>query len=161
MQFTKGNIEGVEVIKLEKHVDDRGFLVETIRQDTLPEGLIPEMAYVSITEPGVARGPHEHEDQTDIFSFIGPGNFKITLWDNRSKSGTFRHRMVLFGGQDNPLTLIVPPGVVHAYRNISAAERGTVLNYPNRLYAGRGKKEPVDEIRHEESQDKFYQDFTG
>jgi dTDP-4-dehydrorhamnose 3,5-epimerase len=24
-----------------------------------------------------------------------------------------------------------------------------VLNFPNRLYAGEGKKEPVDEIRHE------------
>ncbi len=161
MQFTKGNIEGVQVIKLEKHVDDRGFLVETVRRDILPEGIVPEMAYVSITEHGVARGPHEHEDQTDIFSFIGPGNFKITLWDNRSKSSTFRRRMVLFGGQDNPLTLIVPPGVVHAYRNISTAERGMVLNCPNRLYAGWDKKEPVDEIRHEDSRDEFDQDFGG
>ncbi len=161
MQFTKGNIEGVEVIKLEKHVDDRGFLVETVRQDILPAGRVPEMAYVSITEPGVARGPHEQEDQTDIFSFLGPGNFKITLWDNRSKSSTFRRRMVLFDGQDNPLTLIVPPGVVHAYRNISTAVRGMVLNCPNRLYAGWDKKEPVDEIRHEDSQDEFYQDFRG
>ena len=24
-----------------------------------------------------------------------------------------------------------------------------VLNFPNRLFAGRGKKQPVDEIRHE------------
>ena len=24
-----------------------------------------------------------------------------------------------------------------------------VLNFPNRLYAGEGKKNPVDEIRHE------------
>jgi dTDP-4-dehydrorhamnose 3,5-epimerase len=28
-----------------------------------------------------------------------------------------------------------------------------VFNGPNRLYAGRGKKEPVDEIRHEDLQD--------
>jgi dTDP-4-dehydrorhamnose 3,5-epimerase len=39
--------------------------------------------------------------------------------------------------------------VVHAYKNVGGSE-GIVLNYPNRLYAGRGKKEPVDEIRHED-----------
>lgn len=159
MVFSKGNIEGVEIIKLGKNVDERGFLVETVRRDTLPKELIPEMSYVSITEPGIARGPHEHAQQTDVFSFLGPGNFKIYLWDNRSGSSTLHMRMVLFAGEDNPITLIVPPGIVHAYRNISATERGMVLNYPNRLYAGWDKKEPVDEIRHEDSKDEFYQDF--
>jgi dTDP-4-dehydrorhamnose 3,5-epimerase len=28
---------------------------------------------------------------------------------------------------------------------------GLVFNAPNRLYAGYGKKEPVDEIRHEDA----------
>jgi dTDP-4-dehydrorhamnose 3,5-epimerase len=44
--------------------------------------------------------------------------------------------------------VIIPKGVVHAYRNIGASQ-GMVLNFPNRLYAGTGKKSPVDEIRHE------------
>jgi dTDP-4-dehydrorhamnose 3,5-epimerase len=33
---------------------------------------------------------------------------------------------------------------------------GWVFNGPNRLYAGHGKKEPVDEIRHEQSADSPY-----
>ena len=48
--------------------------------------------------------------------------------------------------------LIVPPGVVHAYKNIGT-ENGIVFNIPNRLYAGVGKKFPVDEIRHEDVAD--------
>ena len=44
--------------------------------------------------------------------------------------------------------MTIPPGVVHAYRNTSAVS-GWVFNGPNRLYAGQGKKEKVDEIRHE------------
>ena len=40
--------------------------------------------------------------------------------------------------------------MVHAYRNIGGVD-GIVFNGPNRLYAGDGKKEPVDEIRHEEA----------
>jgi dTDP-4-dehydrorhamnose 3,5-epimerase len=49
--------------------------------------------------------------------------------------------------------------VVHAYRNISRTERGMVLNYPDTLYAGQGRNEPVDEVRHEVDNDPFFLDF--
>ena len=159
MEFKKGKIEGVIVKNLIKHVDERGFLVETIRIDELPEEISPEMSYVSYTEPGIARGPHEHEGQTDIFAFIGPGNFKIQLWDNRKESDTYMNSMIFYGGDDNPISLIIPPGVVHAYKNISKTVRGMVLNYPDKLYAGWHKKDAVDEIRHEDKGDEFYEDF--
>ncbi len=159
MEFTEGPIDGVVVTPLVRNLDERGCLVETFREDTLPRGLRPAMSYLSLTEPGVARGPHEHREQTDIFAFPGPGNFRIVLWDNRGGSATEGRRTVLFGGTDNPLSVIVPPGVVHGYRNVSPAERGLVLNYPDRLYAGPGKTQPVDEIRHEVAGDRFFEDF--
>lgn len=149
MNWTKGQIEGVVIKKLVKYVDERGFLIETYRLDELPENIKPAMSYVSYTEPGVSRGPHEHEKQTDVFSFIGPGNFLIRLWDNRKNSITYRNFMEVFGGQDNPVTVIVPPAVVHGYKNVSKTERGMVLNFPDRLFMGWGKQELVDEIRHE------------
>ncbi len=55
----------------------------------------------------------------------------------------------------------MPPGVVHAYRNDSETESGMVLNFPDQLYAGWGKREAVDEIRHEESEDAFFKDFLA
>jgi dTDP-4-dehydrorhamnose 3,5-epimerase len=160
MQFKTGEIEGVVIKKLVKNVDERGFLIETFRLDTLPEGLAPRMSYTSYTEPGVGRGPHEHESQTDLFAFIGPGNFKVYLWDNRKKSSTFGNKKIVFAGDDNPLFVIVPAGVVHGYKNISKAVRGMVLNYPDALYRGQGKKQPVDEIRHEDRGDEFFEDFV-
>jgi dTDP-4-dehydrorhamnose 3,5-epimerase len=57
-------------------------------------------------------------------------------------------RQVVYAGEDVPRVLIIPPGVVHAYKNIGDRP-GMVLNFPNRLYAGTGKTSPVDEIRHE------------
>jgi dTDP-4-dehydrorhamnose 3,5-epimerase len=45
--------------------------------------------------------------------------------------------------------VIVPKGVVHAYRNTGPGI-GIVINCPNRLYLGPGKQEEVDEIRHED-----------
>jgi dTDP-4-dehydrorhamnose 3,5-epimerase len=107
------------------------------------------MAYLSMTRPGVTRGPHEHREQTDFFAFAGPSDFEVTLWDNRLGSPAFGRRETFVLGASRPATLIVPPGVVHAYRNVGKVE-GWVLNFPNRLYRGPGRTEPVDEIRHED-----------
>ncbi len=153
MEWKRGPIHDVTLKAIVKYVDQRGFLAETFRFDEIPEGVRPVMSYVSYTEPGVSRGPHEHVHQTDIFAFLGPGNFLIRLWDNRTNSQSFGKYMEFYGGQDNPIQVIVPPGVVHGYKNISQVERGMVLNYPNQLYMGWGKQEPVDEIRHEDAVD--------
>jgi dTDP-4-dehydrorhamnose 3,5-epimerase len=136
--------------------DARGWLSELFRADVLEaDGVAaaqPVMSYLSMTKPGVARGPHEHRDQTDFFAFVGPSDFEVTLWDNRPGSPAFGRRETFVLGASRPATLIVPPGVVHAYRNISKVE-GWVLNFPNRLYRGPGRNEPVDEIRHENDTD--------
>lgn len=151
MDWVKKPIEGVVIKKLVKYVDNRGFLSETFRLDELVEGLKPVMSYVSYTEPGVCRGPHEHKEQTDIFAFIGPGNFLVRLWDYREESSTFGSFMEFYTGQDNPMSVVVPPGVVHGYKNVSRFERGMVLNYPDRLFMGWRKREEIDEIRHEDT----------
>ena len=63
-----------------------------------------------------------------------PGNFKIMLWDNRSENRTYGNCMVVEGGEDTTIIVIVPPGVVHGYKNISDKVMGMVLNYPDKLY---------------------------
>jgi dTDP-4-dehydrorhamnose 3,5-epimerase len=156
MTYEKGTINDVIVKTLAKYVDDRGWLCELFRQDELPENIWPVMGYVSLTLPGVARGPHEHVAQWDYFCFFGPGNFKVYLWDRRQESASCGKRMVIFVGADAPKAVAVPPGVVHAYRNISL-ESGLVFNAANQLYAGRGRQEPVDEIRWEQAEDSPYQ----
>ncbi len=139
--------------------DARGWLAELFRADVLEAAgmaeALPVMAYLSMTRPGVVRGPHEHREQTDFFAFTGPSDFEVTLWDNRAGSPTFGRRESFVLGASRPATLIVPPGVVHAYRNVGKVE-GWVLNFPNRLYKGPGRAEPVDEIRHEDDAESPY-----
>lgn len=147
--FKPGAINGVIVRDLRKYVDERGWLVELFRHDDLAEEFHPQMAYISRSEPKVQRGPHEHADQADLFCFIGPSNFRVRLWDNRSDSETYRNVMTLNLGEDNPKSLLVPKGVVHAYRNIGEGA-GIVINFPNRLFMGANRSEEVDEIRHED-----------
>ncbi len=147
--FNFGKIDGVIIKPIEKYVDERGWLAELFRRDELDAQHFPVMSYVSQTQPGIARGPHEHVEQTDYFAFIGPSNFKVYLWDHRQDSVTNGIRMVFYLGEDKPGMVIIPPGVVHAYKNIGG-KAGWVFNAPNRLFAGEGKKETVDEIRHED-----------
>lgn len=146
------SIDGVRIEAARIFEDERGWLSEVFRADEGPEDEVPQMSYLSVTKPGIARGPHEHVDQTDRFGFFGPGDFELRLWDNRPDSPTKGHRMRLEVGAANPTLVVVPPGVVHGYRNISDVD-AWVINFPNRLFAGKDRSEPVDEIRHEESPD--------
>lgn len=151
LTWRDGPIDGCIVEPLTNYSDDRGWLAEFFRHDELGPTLHPVMGYVSLTHPGVARGPHEHIDQTDLFVFFH-GAFRFYLWDARISSSTYGVRYVLDVGEGNPCRSIVPPGVVHAYRNIGTTD-GLIVNCPNRLYAGEGKQHPVDEIRHEDLDD--------
>ncbi len=150
--FRKGAIQGVQVRSLKKHQDNRGWLTEIFRSDELASNILPVMSYISETLPGATRGPHEHEDQTDYFCFLGPSTFRLVLWDNRLTSPTYWSRQELVVGEENPCVVIVPEGIVHAYRNVGD-NPGWVINCPNRLYSGYGRKQPADEIRHESDPD--------
>jgi dTDP-4-dehydrorhamnose 3,5-epimerase len=144
------SIDGVLVRTLSKHEDERGWLCELYRNDEWDHQAA--MCYASWTLPGKARGPHEHVYQSDCFAFLGPGMFRLYLWDARQESKTYLHRMRLDVGEEESVAVLVPPRVVHAYKCISE-EKGLVMNLPDKLYAGVQRKQEVDEIRHEDTQD--------
>ena len=153
--FRDGEIDGVVVMEAERHEDSRGWLIELFREDELPGDHRVTMAYVSETLPGIARGPHEHREQSDFFVFMGPGDLRLYLWDSRPESATHMCRQVVEVGESNRRAVRVPPGVVHAYKNVGSVP-AIVFNAPDRLYAGRQRSEPVDEIRHEDQVDSIY-----
>jgi len=63
--------------------------------------------------------------------------------------------MTMVVGEDDPAAVLIPAGVVHGYQNVGEVD-GIVINCPNRLYAGAGRKEEVDEIRHENSDESIF-----
>ena len=149
------NIEGVSIFELDSHKDGRGWLIELFRSDEIPDGFIPEMSYVSLTYAGQTRGPHEHKKQTDYFCMIGPAEFEIYMWDNRAESPSFKEKFNIKSGRDRKTAIIIPPGVVHGYKNIDRID-GYIINFPNRLFAGKDRREPIDEIRYENSPESGY-----
>ncbi len=139
-------IEGVMIKNLQKNEDERGWLAEIWRSDETD--FRPTMTYVSVTKPGAIRGPHEHTKQSDCFVFLGPGTFELYLWDRREGSATKGVFFKMEAGENNPMMIIVPPGVVHGYKNIFDQD-AFCINLPDKLYKGEGKKEESDEVRWE------------
>ncbi len=147
-------IKDVLIRKIAKYSDERGWLAEVFRNDELD--FKPTMSYVSLTKPGIVRGPHEHVAQSDCFIFVGPGTFRLYLWDRRQDSKTNGESLEIEVGENNPCLVIVPPGVVHGYKCISKIPAFSI-NFPNKLYKGLGKKEKIDEIRWEQDPTSPYQ----
>lgn len=147
-------INGVIIKKLNKYEDARGWLVEIFRHDEVD--YMPAMSYVSVTKPGVVRGPHEHVYQSDCFVFVGPGSFDLFLWDRRENSKTKGEHVKIGVGENNPTMVVVPPGVVHGYKCVSDND-AWCINLPDKLYKGVGKGDnEIDEIRWEEDKNSKY-----
>lgn len=152
MNWEPGVVHDCIVRPLRRYTDERGWLSEIFRHDELEKEFHPAMAYVSLTHAGITRGPHEHRHQTDLFAFLN-GSFRLYLWDDREGSPTYRTKQVLDTGVESPTAVLIPPGVIHAYRNTGASD-ALVINCPNRLYAGQDRMDPVDEVRWEEHPDR-------
>jgi dTDP-4-dehydrorhamnose 3,5-epimerase len=107
-------IKGVVVKKLIKHVDDRGFFMEILRDD---DELLKRFgqASMSLTYPGVVKAFHYHQEQEDLW-FFPKGNAQVVLYDIREESPTYGERNVYYMGEHNPILLLIPVGVAHGYR---------------------------------------------
>lgn len=141
-------------LKNKFHPDERGTLLELFRTDWFKkkEIPIPKMSYISWTKPGKIRGPHEHKKQTDVFVFLD-GIYNLVLFNPSSTLEEVKEQTNEYSekvGKDNPVMAVVPPGIIHGYKNVGE-QLAYVLNFPSELYAGENYKEGIDEIRHEDN----------
>ena len=107
-------IDGVVVKTCTVHSDDRGWLVEVVRDDEPVFKEVRQTTY-TIAYPGVIKAFHWHRRQWDVW-FFPSGNVQIVLHDLRDGSPSRGVTQVLYAGVKNPLVLAIPPEVAHGYR---------------------------------------------
>ena len=92
-------IQGVEVKKLVRHPDDRGFFMEILRDD---DELLKRFGQASLSKsyPGVIKAFQYHKRQDDIW-FFPVGNAQVVLHDMREDSPTKGETNVFYLGEDN------------------------------------------------------------
>jgi dTDP-4-dehydrorhamnose 3,5-epimerase len=124
-------IEGVQVKPLKVVPDERGWLMEVLREDDELFGRFGQV-YVSATYPGVVKAWHFHARQTDNFACIA-GMIKLVLVDTRQGSPTRDTINEFFLGVHNPVLVQVPKLVYHGWKCISV-EPSLVINVPDEPY---------------------------
>jgi dTDP-4-dehydrorhamnose 3,5-epimerase len=133
-------IDGVVVKKLNRLVDERGYLMEILRND---EELFDKFgqAYVSACFPGIIKAWHCHQVQYDHFCCLS-GNLKVGLFDEREDSPTKGQTQTIVIGVLNPCLVRIPPLVWHGFMAVGD-ETAVVLNLPTEHY----NYEKPDELR--------------
>lgn len=131
VEGVKGQIEGVRIKRLRRIPDDRGFLMEILRDD---DDLFIKFGQVYVTAcyPGVVKAWHAHERQWDHICVI-VGMAKIGLYDDREGSATKGQTMTIVAGELNPLLVQVPPKVWHGFTALGG-QTTLVLNIPTEHY---------------------------
>lgn len=107
-------IEGVQLKKINPNFDDRGFLVEILKETDPFFRSIKQITYTE-TYPGVIKAFHWHKKQWD-FWFVAKGMAQVVLYDLRKNSPTKGETNVFYLGEKNLAVLAIPPGVAHGYR---------------------------------------------
>lgn len=133
-------IQGVEVKQLTRNADERGFLMEIMRNDD-PIFTKFGQCYVSMNYPGVVRAWHYHEKQDDFFVVV-KGMIKVGLYDMREGSPTRGEVSEYYLGDNNNIVLKIPVGVAHGYKTVGV-EPSLLVNFPSEVY----NREEPDEQR--------------
>ena len=124
-------IEGVRITDLKLIPDDRGYLMEMLRDDD-PNFTKFGQCYASATYPGVIKAWHAHRVQTDNFCCVS-GNVRVGLWDGREDSPTSRQSQAIVVGELARKRITIPPGVWHGWICLGT-QTAIVINMPSEHY---------------------------
>jgi dTDP-4-dehydrorhamnose 3,5-epimerase len=138
-------IKDVQVIDLVAHYDDRGYLIEIVREadDPDPHGVVHQFGQVYLVGDmvrGTIRAYHKHQELWDWF-FISHGSAKFVLKDDRADSPTYGEMMTIVVGERRPRLIVVPPGVYHGW--MSLEDDTQMVSTASHTY----NREQPDEVR--------------
>jgi dTDP-4-dehydrorhamnose 3,5-epimerase len=125
-------IEGVWIVPLVPHPDDRGLVAEMFRRSWLSEMGEMLQANLSRSRANVLRGLHFHRQQADYWSVLS-GTALVGLYDLRKGSPTEGRKAEVDVAAEDLRCLYIPPGVAHGFYTPD----GILLQYlVDRYYTG-------------------------
>ena len=128
-------IKGLEIKDLTKHIDDRGFFTEVLRQDWkdfLGEDIIVQFN-LSYSYPGIVRAWHRHlRGQVDYFICV-EGSIKVCAYDDREDSETYAELDEIVLSSERLRVARIPGILWHGYKAIGT-KPVKILYGVNRLY---------------------------
>jgi len=118
----------IEVEKLRKFEDNRGFLIEFLKGIELEKKQFGQI-YIATLKPGFIRGNHYHEMKDEYFAII-QGKARLCLEDIKTR----KRLEYLVDGDDTHITRIrVGKGIAHVIKNVGS-EPLVLTAYATEIY---------------------------
>ena len=124
-------INGVKVKKLNIIPDDRGRLMEILREDDTIFQKFGQV-YMTTAFPGVVKAWHYHRLQHDSFTCVS-GKIRLGLYDAREDSSTYKEVNEFEISLESPMLVQIPPLVYHGFKCIGKTE-AIVINTVTKPY---------------------------
>jgi dTDP-4-dehydrorhamnose 3,5-epimerase len=105
--------DGVQLVSLAMHADDRGVFTELFRQSWFSK-LTPVQWNAVHSHANVLRGVHVHLHHIDYVTVVS-GRAVFGLCDLRPESPTSGVRATVDVGGDGMSAVVIPPGVAHGF----------------------------------------------
>lgn len=123
-----------------KHGDERGFLIEFLRED---EGFMnfKGQVYASTIAPDTIRGNHFHEHKTEIFAVM-KGKMRVLL---QHKSGGEISEHILDSSGKDIQRIVIEPNIAHTFINIGG-EEAVLLAWGDQVHDHSGPDQYVHNI---------------
>jgi dTDP-4-dehydrorhamnose 3,5-epimerase len=128
-------MEGVQVIDIQKIVDERGFFAEAIRKDwshLFGEGWISQ-ANISYSYPGIIRAWHRHKRGQIDFFMVLQGSMKIVAYDDNKESTTYGKMVEVVVSEEKLQIVKIPGHYWHGTKTIGYKPSCTVY-FVNNMY---------------------------
>ena len=109
-------IDGVKIVELKTHKDERGFFREIFRFPEQFEDVAVGQLSHSLVKEGVVKAWHGHVYQSQ-WNYVVSGQNKVALYDTREDSETYKETLEFTTGDGvDPKAYFFPPGVLHGYK---------------------------------------------
>ena len=102
----------IEIKELTKRSDDRGWLVEALRLESMNSNSEFGQIFISVAKPGKVRGNHYHNRKIEWFC-VPAGLGLLLLKDPDSGE-----ELEILIGEDKPKTVKITPPIIHAIKNV-------------------------------------------
>ena len=124
MKAETAPIDGVQVVQLRRHEDERGWFCELRRESwyqDLSGGRPSLQTNLSFSRRGVIRGLHWHDHGQDDLFFCPMGRARVVLLDRRPASPTEGVAWSVEIDEDNCLAVYIPGRVAHGFEALTDA----------------------------------------
>jgi len=111
-------INGVKIINLKTHKDNRGYFREIFKfSEEFNDLTVGQLSHSFVNET-VVKCWHGHVYQSQ-WNYVISGKIKVVLFDDRKESITYKRTIdFLVGDISKPVAYFFPPGVLHGYKCI-------------------------------------------